>query len=155
MRRDLAADLDAALFRLADQRDGFLTGDVADMILTAGFLRQSEIAFDLLVFAGAADAGEAKFLRLAARMDAGTLGDQASSSQCATIRQLLRLAASIAWRIIASSCTPLPLVGEAHSPAEASVDRIALTDALLPLSDGGIGNDLDFCVVADPVLLHL
>ena len=46
MRRDLAADLDAALFRLADQLDGFLTRDVADMILTAGFLRQSEIALD-------------------------------------------------------------------------------------------------------------
>ena len=51
-----AGHIQTVFFRLTDQSDTFLCGNVADMIFHAGFLHQFQVSFDLFPFAFGRDA---------------------------------------------------------------------------------------------------
>ena len=147
MRRGLAAYVDAAPLRLADQPDALFRRDVAHMVAAAGLGRQLEVPRDLAPFALGADA----FVPV--RAGVGPVVDVAASQQAVVLAvgddQLAqRLCALHGLAHQAAVLHAVPVVGEGDRPV-GKVFHIG--DFLSPFAhgDGGIGIDGDTGVALD------
>ena len=85
MRRGLTGDIHAVLLRLTDQRDGFLCGNVTNVVGTPGLAAQADIPLDGAPLAFGADPAVTMCLGVRAVVDA------AAEKQAVVLRQIMNL----------------------------------------------------------------